>query len=177
MSDTIFLTGITGSVGSAIARQWLANGARVVALVRAESQAQAAQRVARVLGVVGADQWLDQVTVVTGDICQPGLGLTCDLPAGLSHVIHSAACMDFDESKAAHLHRTNVQGTCHVLEVAQRHTLPMAYVSTAYIAGQRTGRVYEHELNQGQAFHNPYEATKCEAEALVHDWAERRASS
>ncbi|NQV36249.1 MAG: SDR family oxidoreductase, partial [Phycisphaeraceae bacterium] len=90
-----------------------------------------------------------------------------------SSVIHSAACMDFDESQAAHLHQTNVQGTSHVLDWAETQGLPVAYVGTAYIAGQRTGRVYEHELNEGQTFHNPYEATKCEAEALVHHWTKR----
>jgi len=30
---------------------------------------------------------------------------------------NEADYLDFDESKAAHLHRTNVLGTCHVLEV------------------------------------------------------------
>ncbi|NQV34408.1 MAG: SDR family oxidoreductase, partial [Phycisphaeraceae bacterium] len=88
MSQPIFLTGITGSVGSGIARQWLENGARVVALVRAESEAKALQRVTRVLTVVGADPWLDQVTVVCGDICQPGLGLRSDASLDVSSVIH-----------------------------------------------------------------------------------------
>jgi thioester reductase-like protein/predicted lipid carrier protein YhbT len=171
MTRSIFLTGITGSVGSAIARQWLENGARVVALVRGQSKTDAAARVARALSVVGAEAWLDQVTILQGDICQPGLGLTQTVPAGLSCVVHSAARMDFDESQTPALHRTNVQGTGHVLDWAAQQGLPVAYVSTAYIAGQRKGRVYEHELNEGQGFHNPYEATKCEAEALVQTWS------
>lgn len=171
MTRSIFLTGITGSVGSGIARQWLEHGARVAALVRAGSDVEAAQRVAESLRVVGAEPWGGQVTVVRGDIREPGLGLTCDMPFEVSHVIHSAACMDFDEDKAPQLQRTNVQGTRHVLDWAQTQGLPVAYVGTAYIAGQRTGRVYEHELNEGQTFHNPYEATKCEAETLVHDWS------
>ena len=41
------------------------------------------------------------------------------------------------------------------------------YVSTAYVAGDRTGVVYEHELNLGQGFKNHYESTKFQAEVWV----------
>ena len=45
----------------------------------------------------------------------------------------------------------------------------LAYVSTAYVAGKRTGVVYEHELVMGQDFKNHYESTKFQAEVWVRE--------
>jgi thioester reductase-like protein len=67
--------------------------------------------------------------------------------------------------------RVNVGGTQHVLDLAgraerlERHH----YVSTAYVAGWRSGRVYESELAAGQSFKNHYESTKFAAEVLVRN--------
>jgi long-chain acyl-CoA synthetase len=41
------------------------------------------------------------------------------------------------------------------------------------VAGRRTGVVREDELDVGQAFRNSYERTKCEAETLVRQHADR----
>src|ERR671937_2314906 len=46
----------------------------------------------------------------------------------------------------------------------------VAYVSTAYVAGLRTGVVYEHELVMGQGFKNHYESTKFQAEVWVREY-------
>jgi len=43
------------------------------------------------------------------------------------------------------------------------------YVSTAYVAGTRTGTVYEHELIMGQEHKNHYESTKFQAEVWVRE--------
>ncbi len=43
----------------------------------------------------------------------------------------------------------------------------MAYVGTAYVAGERDDLVREDELAIGQGYRNTYEQTKAEAEALV----------
>ena len=43
------------------------------------------------------------------------------------------------------------------------------YVSTAYVAGKRTGTVYEHELILGQQHKNHYESTKFQAEVWVRE--------
>ena len=43
------------------------------------------------------------------------------------------------------------------------------YVSTAYVAGDRKGTVYEHELVLGQDFKNHYESTKFQAEVWVRE--------
>ena len=41
------------------------------------------------------------------------------------------------------------------------------YIGTSYVAGDRPGIAYEDELADGHGFHNTYEATKHQAEALV----------
>ncbi len=44
----------------------------------------------------------------------------------------------------------------------------MVHVSTAYVAGDRTGTILESEGDVGQGFHNNYEKTKLEAETALH---------
>ena len=67
--------------------------------------------------------------------------------------------------------RVNVDGTGNVLDFCRAATglERLAYVSTAYVAGLRTGVVYEHELVMGQAFKNHYESTKFQAEVWVRE--------
>jgi long-chain acyl-CoA synthetase len=65
--------------------------------------------------------------------------------------------------------RINVEGTRRILDFAAGapRLRSLAYVGTAYVAGERVGLVREDELNVGQSFRNTYEQTKSEAEALV----------
>jgi thioester reductase-like protein len=67
--------------------------------------------------------------------------------------------------------RVNVDGTGNVLELCAgcERLARLNYVSTAYVAGDRTGVVYEHELIFGQGFKNHYESTKFQAEVWVRD--------
>jgi nucleoside-diphosphate-sugar epimerase len=71
--------------------------------------------------------------------------------------------------------RVNVDGTGNVLDfcLACERLERLAYVSTAYVAGMRTGVVYEHELVMGQAFKNHYESTKFQAEVWVRKEMDR----
>jgi thioester reductase-like protein len=65
----------------------------------------------------------------------------------------------------------NVDGTGNVLDLCAscERLERLNYVSTAYVAGDRTGVVYEHELAFGQGFKNHYESTKFQAELWVRD--------
>ena len=58
---------------------------------------------------------------------------------------------------------------CRAAERLER----LNYVSTAYVAGDRTGVVYEHELDLGQGFKNHYESTKFQAEVWVRSAVDR----
>lgn len=113
-----------------------------------------------------------RIEVVAGDITEQRLGLGADryerLGAEVTTVHHLAAIYDLSVS-AAIAHRVNVEGTGNVLDFcrAAERLDRLNYVSTAYVAGDRTGTVYEHELDRGQGFKNHYEATKFQAEVWV----------
>jgi nucleoside-diphosphate-sugar epimerase len=66
----------------------------------------------------------------------------------------------------------NIQGAEAVIDLSwkiqeQNKFYRLDYISTCYIAGDREGRVYEYECDEGQGFRNSYEWSKCQAEVLV----------
>jgi nucleoside-diphosphate-sugar epimerase/predicted lipid carrier protein YhbT len=172
--ETVLLTGITGSIGSWVARTILEDGGRIVAIVRANTLFAAAMRVREALAVVGAQEHADRVHAVCGDICDSGLvEHLAGKEAAISHIVHCAGAVEFGQEFAALSHRVNVEGTANLLTLAEKRRTPFCHFSTAYIAGDRQGRVFEHEICAGQQFHNPYESSKCQAEMLVRGWAMR----
>ncbi len=119
-----------------------------------------------------------RVEVLPGDITDPVLALGEDryarLAAEVDVVHHLAAIYDL-AVPATVAHRINVEGTGNVLAFcrAAERLSRLNYVSTAYVAGDRTGVVYEHELDRGQGFKNHYESTKFQAEVWVRSAADR----
>ena len=80
---------------------------------------------------------------------------------------HSAASLRYENRYAAEIFSTNVEGTRHAVELA--HYLGVDrfnYVSTAYVAGKRSGRILE-EIENNHETNNLYEASKIQAEAIV----------
>jgi thioester reductase-like protein len=164
------LTGYPGFIGRRLATKLLADRAdlRIAALVEPRMMAAAAR--------AAADA--DRIELIPGDIAEPHLGLDEDtygrLAGEVAHVFHLAAIYNLAVPLAAAT-RVNVGGTGNVLdfclaaEKLERH----AYVSTAYVAGTRTGIVYEHELVMGQDFKNHYESTKFQAEVWVRELMDR----
>jgi thioester reductase-like protein/predicted lipid carrier protein YhbT len=171
----VLLTGITGSIGSWIARKALLSGNKLLAVVRADSDAAANSRVQAALDVVGAGDFFGNVEVMRGDICLEGLGLESGIPnaSDISLIIHCAAVLEFGEDFAELNRQVNVAGTANVLELAEKLRVPICHLSTAYIAGRRNGTVYENEIDVGQEFHNTYEHSKCQAEILIRQWSQR----
>src|SRR5215211_5696420 len=160
------LTGFPGFIGKRLAAKLLADrpDLRIAALVEPRMM-DAAQEAAA--GTEGME-------LVAGDIAQRRLGLddaTYDrLTSEVSHVFHLAAIYNLAVPLAVAT-RVNVGGTGNVLELctAADGLERLAYVSTAYVAGTRTGVVYEHELVMGQRFKNHYESTKFQAEVWVRE--------
>jgi thioester reductase-like protein len=163
---SVLLTGATGFVGKEILDRFLDRGRRVYALVRAQDDAAAAARLAPHA----------RLTAVAGDIERPGLGLTEPRAAMLTDevttVVHCAASVSFDLS-LADSRRVNVDGTRHVLDLAQRceQLERLSYISTAYVAGEPRRLFQEDELDVGQRFRNPYERSKFEAERMLRERA------
>lgn len=169
------LTGATGLLGSYLMRDLLTADAQLAVLVRSSRRQSAQQRVEACLA-----DWerrlgrsLPRPVVLEGDLTEPDLGLDgaslrwaseyCDA------VIHNAASLTFHAtSSAGEPYRSNVNGTKHVLDLCRSTGIrEFHHVSTAYVAGLRKGRAFEHELDEGQELSNDYEKSKVEAEQLV----------
>ena len=174
MADTVLLTGATGHVGTALVPRLLAHpDCEVVALVRARDDAHLAERAAALRAL--APDAADRVRVVRGDVTAPGLGLSAAdrdrLENELTATVHAAASVRFDmpRDKAATENLASTEAMLALARtLAERGRLRRYdHVSTAYVAGDRTGRVYEHEADEGQGFRNSYEWSKCQAETRV----------
>lgn len=164
-SRTVLITGFPGFIGTRLVRRLLDDDAalEVVALV----EPRMADRARTVAAGIST-----RVTVEPGDITDPLLGLGetryRELAERVTGVMHLAAIYDLAVPSAL-AEAVNVLGTQHVLDFCracpdlERHD----YVSTAYVAGLRSGRVYESELAAHQPFKNHYESTKFAAEVLV----------
>jgi thioester reductase-like protein len=162
------LTGFPGFIGRRLAARLLAaeDDVRLAALVEPRMLDAATEAA----GAIDAER----IELIAGDISQPRLGLDDAayerLRGELRRVYHLAAIYDLAVPLEI-AQRVNVDGTGNIVDLcAEADGLErLAYVSTAYVAGTRTGVVYEHELVMGQDFKNHYESTKFQAEAWVRE--------
>jgi thioester reductase-like protein len=179
--DALLVTGATGFLGQEILLRYLERTERpIYALIRAESDLQASQRMHSILASLfgDPDPYLTQVIPIAADVESAALGLDDDrreqLASRVTEIIHSAASVSFTlplpESR-----RVNVEGTRRLLEFAdlcQRRGDALrrfCHISTAYVAGDHSGEFAEDQLEVGQRFRNAYERSKFEAELLVRD--------
>jgi thioester reductase-like protein len=169
-SDTvIFLTGATGLLGGEILESILVSepNARVIVLVRGDPA-----RYDNLIDDALRAEFANRVEPVWGDLEKPGLGLDDRARAAITermtHVIHAAASIDFAMPYAA-AHAVNYDGTARVYDLAReaRHLQAFAHISTAYVAGRRTGVVTEDELEHDAGFVNAYERSKYESEQFL----------
>ena len=168
--ELILLTGATGFLGVQLVRELLERQPKAtLALLIRDRAGQSGRQ--RADSIVPAPE-RSRVQVYSGDVSRPNCGLDASawerLQAETTRVIHSAATVRFDHT-LDEARRINVEGTRRILDFAAGapRLRSLAYVGTAYVAGERVGLVREDELNVGQSFRNTYEQTKSEAEALV----------
>ena len=168
--ELILVTGATGFLGTQLVHELLERqpNARLALLIRDRTGQTGQQRADAI--VPEPDR--SRVQVYSGDVSRPACGLAKTdyerLAAETTRVIHCAATVRFDHS-LEEARQINVEGTRRVLDFAAgaRQLQSLAYVGTAYVAGERTDLVREDELVVGQSYRNSYEQTKAEAEALV----------
>ena len=178
----VFLTGASGTIGSALLPRLLADPAQqVTVLLRASDNADLQARLANLRAdwtLADGDPRLQRLHAVRGDIAQPQLGLAdaqhAELARQLTHIIHCAASvklnMALDEARA-----TAVTPTRSVLALArdcatQGQLRKVDLVSTVGVWGRTPGTMPERPLPEVTNFHNTYEAAKAEAERVI--WAE-----
>ena len=180
-SQRTLVTGATGFLGREIVAQLLAEdpSTELTLLVRGKDDDDARRRTDKLLSEILEGDRLDdarkRVHPVRADLERDRFGLDEAAYERLAKetrgVIHGAASVSFtlplEEAR-----RINVEGTRRVLDFAEKAGARTDYIGTAYVAGERRGRILEDELDVGQTFRNTYEQTKMEAESL----ARRRAA-
>jgi thioester reductase-like protein len=167
--DILLFTGFPGFLGRELLPRVLARrpSAEALCVVQAKFAGQAREAAEELGRRLPHTQ--GRIRLVTGDICQGGLGL--DAGSWLDGVVelhHLAAVYDLGVSREVGT-AVNVVGTRNVLDLAERcrRLERLHYVSTCYVSGRYPGRFTEEDLERGQAFNNLYEETKHRAEVEV----------
>jgi long-chain acyl-CoA synthetase len=161
----IFLIGSTGFLGKVTLSMLLhrfPNVGRVYVTVRARSKEESHTRfwnnvitappfdpLRERYGAAFEDFIRDKVSIVGGDIGEDNLGYTEEeaqsIAADVDVVINSAGNVTFNPTLESAL-RTNVVGTENVIKFAKRMKRPaLVHVSTCFVAGNRSGAVWESD--------------------------------
>ncbi|MDX2021469.1 MAG: AMP-binding protein [Deltaproteobacteria bacterium] len=126
-------------------------------------------------GAEGLAKFLkEKVRVVDGDITEPNLGMTDEqaaaVAADIDVVLNSSGRVTFNPPVESAL-RTNVQGTRNVIAFVKRMKRPaLVHVSTCFVAGNRSGEVWESEELDGYfPNHKKMPGTKFSVEQEIVD--------
>lgn len=188
-TKNIFLTGATGQIGKELLKRLLFHKpyARFNLLIRAGRRLSAFDRFQQLLGELVAvspfskKMLQSRVFLIEGNLASPDLSLSSKQLSRLAQetdsIYHLGASVALNDPLQK-LRQVNLMGTASMLKLARlAHKYGgidrFVYLSTAYVAGQRTGRIYESDLIKGQDFNNPYERVKFEAEQLVESEKKR----
>lgn len=172
---SILLTGATGLIGRYLMKDLLLAGKSLCVLARPSKKESAEKRIEDIIRF-----WEKQLHcafprphVVAGEVTETGLGLSSEARKWVAEhcdrVLHNAAILEFHGSdREGEPWRTNLRGTENLLKFCKSVGLrDWHYVSTAYVCGDRAGRIKENELNCGQGFRNDYEESKFLSESAV----------
>lgn len=168
--NTVILTGSTGVFGKFLVEDLLKTNLRLVLLIRAKSQAEAENRAKNILKPYSDSK--ERISVLRCDLTQEDLGITNHdysyLISNTTHILQAAASTRFtlplDEAR-----RNNVDTTRRLLGFAKKckKLKRFGFVSTAFVAGKRSGKILEKEFEHKSGFLNTYEESKYEAEKVV----------
>lgn len=179
----IFLTGVTGYLGSYVAHGLLQDhDDKLAVLVRAKSEDDAKKRLWKSLQLhMDFDTFashLHRFDIYLGDLTEPNLGLDADardrLVKSADSVLHVAASLNRKSSKACF--NVNLRGTLSIVKIARdaqdHHGLRrFSDVSTVAVAGERQDAVVTEEetIDWNRSDYDPYARTKKFCEHMVHE--------
>lgn len=175
-----FVTGYPGFIARRLVRKLLHtdDALRITALVEPDRREDAEADAEAMAALDTGGGLVERLRIVTGDITAMDVGLSGDeyraLTQDVTEVYHLAAVHKLGVDRGT-AERVNVHGTRNVLALARgmKGIERLVHFSSAYVSGDRVGVILEDELDEGQGFRNPYEATKYQAEQLVRDEEER----
>lgn len=156
--EVVLVTGGTGAIGIPLVESLALDGAEVVVLARGVSPAAPPG-----VRVVRGD-------ILGGDTLGMESGVLAAVQARVTTIIHAAALTRFDAPLEA-VRAVNVEGTRNLLSLAGGcgRLRRVCALSTVYVAGKRTGPIFESELDHDCGFVNAYERSKYEAEQVVRE--------
>ncbi|KAJ5100526.1 hypothetical protein N7456_006578 [Penicillium angulare] len=178
---TIFLTSITGFLGSQILRRLLETSEvdRIIALVRGENIETARNRVQEqaTIGKWWRDEFHDRIEIWLGDLNKPQLGLdkshwTRLFADGnqrkIDGIIHNGAKVNWMDSYQS-LVKANVHSTAHILSgmATMSNPFPLVYVSGGYMPdAEETHQEIAKSLSDACG----YDQTKFMSELLINEY-------
>jgi thioester reductase-like protein len=160
-----FVTGGTGFIGKRFLLNFGENE-RIFLLVRPESLRKAEKIIKKAN--------LKRVEIVKGDLEQKRLGLSQErikeIFQDIDYIYHMGASYDPSLPKEK-IFRIILKGTEELSFLAKRarNLKAFIYISTAYVAGERVGKILENLPDIPPKFHNSYEEAKFKTEIFLRE--------
>lgn len=152
MSQTFLITGATGFIGSYLVKALLADGHKLVCLVRNQAAASKLQH--------------QNIRVVLGDICD--IASLRQAMEGVTGVFHLAAIWQLGVRDKSQMHQVNVEGSKNVFAVARELKIPkIIYCSTVAALGNTASSIADETWPHDGQFQSEY----CRTKYLAHQIA------
>ena len=169
---SIFVTGFPGFIAGRLVERLADKDTQFFLLVQPKFLQAAEKAVTRIAFETSVP--LENFVLAKGDITLTGLGIPSpDLETiknETTDIFHLAAVYDLAVDRDI-AYAVNFEGTKNINEFARSvaNLKRYNYVSTCYVAGRRTGKILETELEHDKGFRNFYEETKYLAEIELDD--------
>lgn len=177
ISQTHFITGATGFIGSSIVLELLMNTRDVIyCLVRPSKNKTAKERFTELMNQLIIDfdyqksisiDDLKRCKIVEGDLFSLPQVVKDQVKVDIDQFWHVAASLNYDEKYKEDIYNTNIAGSKAVLELAyQLNTKKFNHFSTAYVVGKDTGEILETIVEHSDS-NNIYEQSKLAGEKVI----------
>jgi thioester reductase-like protein len=169
-TESIFLTGFPGFIASRLVEKLAKSYVQFFLLVQPRFLEKAMSEIQTI--AARTETPVDNFALIEGDITKTNFGADVEdldtLRKEVTDIYHLAAAYDLAVEKDLAF-RVNLEGTRHVNDFAEtvENLRRFNYISTCYVAGMRTGKIFENELEHKEGFRNYYEETKYLAELEV----------